>query len=90
MRLVGRAAEAGTRLFLSQGSEELELPAVGGQELGPLPWVCQGMGYWHTSNNHNFPFDRPVEHQVERLKSCKVDIRAGYPSYPTYWYIGPG
>lgn len=39
VRLVGRAAEAGGRLFLSQRSEEVELPAVGGQELGPLPWV---------------------------------------------------
>lgn len=39
VRLVGRAAEAGGRLFLTQKSEEAELPAVGGQELGPLPWV---------------------------------------------------
>ena len=39
VRLIGRSAEAGCRLLLSQGNEEVELPMVGGQELGPLPWV---------------------------------------------------
>lgn len=49
----------------------------------------QGMGYWHTVNRPFFPFDKPVGRQIELLKSCTVNIRAGYPSYPTYWYIGP-
>lgn len=39
VRLVGRAAGAGVRLLLSQGNEEIEVPVVGGRELGPLPWV---------------------------------------------------
>ena len=39
IRLAGRLAEAGCRLLLSQGNEETELPMVGGEELGPLPWV---------------------------------------------------
>ena len=39
VQLIGKAAEAGCRLLLSQGNEEVELPMVGGQELGPLPWV---------------------------------------------------
>jgi hypothetical protein len=44
VRLVGRLAVAGTRLLLSQGNEEIELPIVGGQELGPLPWVFAERG----------------------------------------------
>ncbi len=39
VRLLGSAATAGARLLLSTGNEEVELPTLGGQELGPLPWV---------------------------------------------------
>ncbi len=39
VRLLGNLAAAGARLLLSQGNEEIELPMVGGQEIGPLPWV---------------------------------------------------
>lgn len=39
VRLIGKSAEAGCRLLLSQEAEEVELPTVGGQELGPLPWI---------------------------------------------------
>lgn len=51
----------------------------------------QGVGYWRARNYHEpFPFERSVERQVERLRSCVVDIEAGHPSYPTYWYVtGP-
>ena len=49
----------------------------------------QGMGYWQVHNSREpFPFEQSVERQVERLKSCELDIRAGHPSYPTYWYVG--
>lgn len=49
----------------------------------------QGMGYWRAGNSREpFPFERSVEQQIKRLKSCKIDIRAGYPSHPTYWYAG--
>jgi hypothetical protein len=44
VRLVGSLATAGTRLLLSQGNEEIELPMVGGQEFGPLPWVFAERG----------------------------------------------
>lgn len=61
--------------------------------LDGLTWTLrldQGVGYWRTSNYREpFPFDQAVTHQVERLRSCEIDIKAGYPSYPTYWYIGP-
>jgi len=39
VRLLGSAATAGARLLLSNGNEEVELPTLGGQELGPLPWM---------------------------------------------------
>ncbi|MGQ4810363.1 hypothetical protein NKDENANG_03821 [Candidatus Entotheonellaceae bacterium PAL068K] len=39
VRLIGNTAVAGARLLLSKGNEEVELPMVGGQELGPLPWA---------------------------------------------------
>jgi len=39
VRLLGSTATAGARLLLSNGNEEVELPTLGGQELGPLPWV---------------------------------------------------
>jgi hypothetical protein len=39
VRLLGNAAAAGARLLLSNGNEEVALPTLGGQELGPLPWV---------------------------------------------------
>ena len=39
IRLLGNTAMAGSRLLLSHGNAEVELPMVGGQELGPLPWV---------------------------------------------------
>ena len=49
----------------------------------------QGMGYWQVRNSREpFPFEQSVERQVERLKSCELNIRAGHPSYPTYWYVG--
>jgi DEAD/DEAH box helicase domain-containing protein len=49
----------------------------------------QGVGYWHTSNYREpFPFYREVVHQVEYLLLCEIDIRAGEPSYPTFWYVG--
>lgn len=49
----------------------------------------QGMGYWRAGNSREpFPFERFVEQQIKRLKSCKIDIRAGHPSHPTYWYVG--
>ena len=60
--------------------------------LDGLIWTLrldQGVGYWRTYNQEFFPFDRTVTHQVERLRSCDIDIKAGYPSQPTYWYIGP-
>lgn len=50
----------------------------------------QGVGYWRTCNAREpFPFEQSVERQVERLRSCEIDIEAGHPSYPTYWYVGP-
>ena len=50
----------------------------------------QGVGYWRTCNSREpFPFEQPVERQVERLWSCAIDIEASHPSYPTYWYVGP-
>ena len=39
VQLIGKAAEAGCRLLLRQGNDEVELPMIGGQELGPLPWI---------------------------------------------------
>ena len=39
VRLLGSTATAGARLLLSNGNEEIELPMLGGQELGSLPWV---------------------------------------------------
>jgi hypothetical protein len=39
VRLLGSAATAGARLLLSNRNEEVELPMMGGRELGPLPWV---------------------------------------------------
>jgi hypothetical protein len=39
VRLLGSAAMAGARLLLNNANEEVELPTLGGQELGPLPWV---------------------------------------------------
>lgn len=44
VRLLGNAATAGARLLLSRGDAEVELPMVGGQELGPLPWVFAERG----------------------------------------------
>jgi hypothetical protein len=56
-------------------------------------WILrldQGVGYWRACNYPaSFPFEQPVARQVERLLSCAIDIEAGYPSYPTYWYAGP-
>jgi hypothetical protein len=50
----------------------------------------QGVGYWHTKCScEPFPFNRAVMNQVERLRSCEIDIQAREPSYPTYWYAGP-
>lgn len=50
----------------------------------------QGVGYWRACNaRESFPFEQLVERQVERLRSCEIDIEAGHPSYPTYWYVGP-
>ncbi|MGQ4810362.1 hypothetical protein NKDENANG_03820 [Candidatus Entotheonellaceae bacterium PAL068K] len=50
----------------------------------------QGVGYWWACNYcEPFPFEQSVAHQVERLQSCQIDIQAGHPSYPTYWYVGP-
>ena len=50
----------------------------------------QGVGYWRACNYPApFPFEQPVARQVERLLSCAIDIEAGHPSYPTYWYVGP-
>ena len=47
VRLIGNQAVAGARLWLSHGHEEIELPMVGGQELGPLPWVfVERGGQW--------------------------------------------
>jgi hypothetical protein len=39
VRLLVSAATAGARLLLSNRNEEVELPMMGGRELGPLPWV---------------------------------------------------
>jgi hypothetical protein len=39
VRLLNNEATAGARLLLSCGNAEVELPMLGGQELGPLPWV---------------------------------------------------
>jgi hypothetical protein len=50
----------------------------------------QGVGYWRVYNSReSFPFEQPVARQVERLRSCQIDIEAGHPFYPTYWYVGP-
>lgn len=50
----------------------------------------QGVGYWRTGNaRESFPFEQSVERQVARLRSCEINIEAGHPSYPTYWYVGP-
>jgi len=49
----------------------------------------QGVGYWRAYNAREpFPFEQSVERQVARLRSCEIDVEAGYPSYPTYWYVG--
>ena len=49
----------------------------------------QGVGYWRACNSRApFPFEQPVARQVERLQSCAIDVEAGYPLYPTYWYAG--
>lgn len=42
--LQGQAAMTSVRLLLSNGSEEVELPALGGYEVGPLPWVFVARG----------------------------------------------
>jgi hypothetical protein len=39
VRLLGNVATTGARLLLSRGNAEVELPMLGGQDLGPLPWV---------------------------------------------------
>jgi hypothetical protein len=50
----------------------------------------QGVGYWRAYNAREpFPFEQSVARQVGRLRSCEIDVAAGYPSYPTYWYVGP-
>lgn len=50
----------------------------------------QGLGYWLASNYREpFPFEQSIAHQVERIRSCEIDIQARHPSYPTYWYVGP-
>jgi len=50
----------------------------------------QGVGYWYTKCScEPFPVNRAVMNQVERLRSCEIDIQAREPSYPTYWYAGP-
>ncbi len=50
----------------------------------------QGVGYWRACNYREpFPFEQPVERQIERLQACAIDIEAGHPSYPTFWYVGP-
>jgi DEAD/DEAH box helicase domain-containing protein len=50
----------------------------------------QGVGYWRAYNAREpFPFEQSVERQVARLRSCEIDVAAGYPSYPMYWYVGP-
>ena len=51
----------------------------------------QGVGYWRVRNSREpFPFEQSVDRQLERLKSCEIDIEAGYPAHPTYWYVeGP-
>jgi hypothetical protein len=50
----------------------------------------QGVGYWRAYNAREpFPFEQSVARQVGRLRSCEIDDAAGYPSYPTYWYVGP-
>jgi hypothetical protein len=58
-----------------------------------IVWILrldQGVGYWQASNGREpFPFEQSVERQVERLKSCEIDIEAGHPSHQTYWYVGP-
>lgn len=47
VRLMGNVAAAGARLLLSSGNAEVELPMVGGQTLGPLPWVfIERDGQW--------------------------------------------
>ena len=56
-------------------------------------WILrldQGVGYWRACNYREpFPFEQSAERQVERVMSCEIDIEAGYPSYPTHWYVGP-
>ena len=50
----------------------------------------QGVGYWRAYNAREpFPFEQSVARQVGRLRSCEIDVAAGYPSYPTYWDVGP-
>lgn len=44
VRLQGKAAITSVRLLLSNGNEEVELPALGGYEIGPLPWVFVARG----------------------------------------------
>ena len=49
VRLFGNAAATGGQLLLSQRNQELALPMIGGQELGPLPWVfveCDAQWEW--------------------------------------------
>ncbi len=54
----------------------------------------QGMGYWHgkpraPESQGSFPFERPVAKQIEWFKLREIDIQAGHPSHPTYWYVSP-
>ena len=47
----------------------------------------QGVGYWYTSRQERYPFDFPVERQVEFLMQAKLSIRAAVPDVPTPWHV---
>ena len=48
----------------------------------------QGVGYWRTAPyvHCEFPFEKSVEKQIERLEKVNVLIEPISKTHPTYWY----
>lgn len=84
---LGQFAFSESRYAQLPHARELRLTWIDG-----MTWTLrldQGVGYWWARDSREpFPFDKPVACQVDRLRLCEIDIRAGYPTYPTYWYVG--
>lgn len=73
--------------------EHKELPHAREMELiwPDSKWVIrldQGVGYWAIKRYacSDFPFDRDVQNQFERLKNTNLQIEQGDKDHPTYWY----